>query len=226
MDKLLLQYPLISLIVVLGVIIPTLWKVFDTLYKKPRDFRIQTLENNVGELRDELLRVRSARQSEDSRAPDTNPQSEATPPAHVKSNLPSEPSTPVVQPQEVGGTPTDSVAAPMKDTGLKNLSALYGAWRNENMTDLQIDHFEKTYVGKSVTWDVVVDSVNPTSYGKIVLHVHSPITEYTDARASAKFDGSSKERLLSLSRGQKIRLTGTIQRFFLWPELIDCDFAS
>ena len=198
MQQAILNNPIVALIVIIVPIVAIAWKVLDALYVKPRDFRITTLEKHVEQLRNEL----SKRSVE--------PLASSTLPPQV-----SEPQTRVqVQPSMRTQAPTP----PVENEPLRSLESCYLAWKAEGQTELQVKHFEEKYIGQSVSWDVVIDSIDKAKYF-ISVYADSKTDERNDCRVCAHFQLQDETRLLQFRPKETVRLSGVIKEFFVFPVL-------
>ena len=153
MFDLIQQNPLTSFIVFLVPVIGAIWKVLDVLFVKPRDFRIAVLEKNVEEMRKEFQR--SSRT--------------ATAVSVKTTSAAVEPSTDVVQSSKL-----ITVSEVSGATLLSDLSAFYAAWKNPDLTELQREHFEKTYIGQKIIWRARLGSVSEEKGGLLWVGLNSP----------------------------------------------------
>ena len=153
MFDLIQQNPLTSSVITLVTLIGGIWKVLEVLYVKPRDFRIAVLEKNVEEMRKEYQRV-----SRIETAVSVNTTSAAV-----------EPSTDVVQSSKL-----ITVSEVSGATLLSDLSAFYAAWKNPELTELQREHFEKTYIGQKIIWRARLGRVSEEEGGLLWVGLNSP----------------------------------------------------
>ena len=195
------QNPLTSFIVFLVPVIGAIWKVLDVLFVKPRDFRIAVLEKNVEEMRKEFQR--SSRT--------------ATAVSVKTTSAAVEPSTDVVQSSKL-----ITVSEVSGATLLSDLSAFYAAWKNPDLTELQREHFEKTYIGQKIIWRARLGSVSEEKGGLLWVGLNSLNDREYSVYAIAVFDLKDKEALLLLNKGEIVTVSATINSFFLSPMLKDC----
>lgn len=201
MLELIQQNPLTSFVLFLIPVIGGIWKVLDLLFVKPRDFRIAVLEKNVEEIRKEFQRA---------------PRTEST--LSAISSSPSAPPTDekVKSQKRLFSVETEGASL------LNNLIAFYEAWKNTSMTELQRDHFEKTYVGQKVIWRARLGSVSEEKNGLVWVGLNSTNERDYAAHVIAIFDLKYKEALLLLNKDEIVHVSGTIDSFFLSPILKDC----
>lgn len=204
MLELIQQNPLTSFIVFLIPLIGGTWKVLDVLFIKPRDFRISVLEKNVEEMRKEFQRS--------SRAEAALP-SNTAPPVALSTTEPFETQRQLTV-IETEGT-----------TLLNDLNAFYAAWKNPSLTDLQREHFEKTYVGQKVIWRARLGSVSEEKNGLVWVGLNSTKERDYDPHVIAVFDLKHKEALLLLNKEEIVTVSGSIDSFFLSPILKDCSIV-
>lgn len=106
---------------------------------------------------------------------------------------------------------------------INTLQELYIAWKDKSLTELQKNRFEKNFSGKEVIWDVYVISIAEPKDGKIFVNLaHDKERSFDGATAFADFDSKHEEVLALLSKGEKIRIKGIIDKFFLSPILKNC----
>lgn len=153
MPEIIQQNPLIIFFTFLIPIIGGTWKVLDMLYVKPRDFRIAVLEKNVEEMRKEYQR--SSRTEVDVFGKGV--------PAAVQSETDSFDSPKKLAVNEISGIAL-----------LNDLSAFYAAWKNPELTELQREHFEKTYIGQKIIWRARLGSVSEEKGGLLWVGLNSP----------------------------------------------------
>jgi TIR domain len=106
---------------------------------------------------------------------------------------------------------------------INSLQELYSVWKDKNLTGLQKKRIENAFSGKEVVWDVYVTSIDEPKDGRIFLSiVHDKEMRLESAYALAYFDSKDEEVLALLSKGEKIRIKGTIGQFYISPLLQDC----
>ena len=204
MLELIQQNPLVSLVLLLIPVIGGIWKVFDVLFVKPRDFRIAVLEKNVDELRKEFQRTPTA-------PPNVFPEATKTP-------------------RVVESTPTTTAAAEAEKieklvegtTLLNDLSAFYEAWKDKSLTDLQRDQFEKNYAGQRIVWRARFGNVSEKD-GSFWVSLSSENEREYGVHVIAIFGSKHREALLMLKKEQIVTISGVIDSFFLAPILKDCN---
>lgn len=205
LKELILANPIISLIL---VVIPTagvVWKVLHTLYVKPRDFRINTMEKDIDVLRIEILKIEKRQHI---------PSNDIAAVEISESKISASKDTEEAKLTNISDLPDELI--------LNDLQNLLDIWNNKELTDLQKKHIEETYENKAVVWKVVLKSVGEVKNGQIYVSVVSPKAKFQLDNAVAYFDGSFKEALLMVKKGESVIISGTIERFFLSPILRDC----
>lgn len=195
------QNPLTSLIVFLIPLVGGTWKVLDVLFVKPRDFRIAVLEKNVEEIRKEFQR---------------STQVETALPVNVTRSA-AQPAT-----APVGNQKQPTAIETAGTTLLNDLSSFYGAWKSPSLTELQREHFEKTYVGQKVIWRARLGSVSEEKSGLLWVGLSSTKEREYGVHVNALFDLKHKESLLLLNKGDIVTVSATIDSFYLSPVLKDC----
>ena len=202
------QNPLVAIILILVPVIGIVWKVFHALYVKPRDFKINSLTDDLGKLKDELVRLRrdQERQAAQPLAP------------HDRAISSSSSETTAEQAESDPPVPT----AVAQRSPLSSLAACYAQWNDESLTKLQKQKFETDYTGKQISWHVRVDSVSEAEHDRIYLYVTQETEGWEHPRACAHFPASEQAVLLALSPGDPITLRGAIREFFLWPIIEHC----
>ena len=146
------------------------------LYVKPRDFRIAVLEKNVEEMRKEFQR--SSRTTVDVSGKGV--------PAAAQSVTDSVDSPKQLAVNEISGTAL-----------LTDLSAFYAAWKNPELTELQREHFEKTYIGQKIIWRARLGSVSEEKGGLLWVGLNSLNEREYSVYAIAVFDLKHKESVLN-----------------------------
>ena len=200
------QNPLVSLVLILVPAIGVIWKIFDVLFLKPRDFRIAVLEKNVDDLRKEFQRTPT-------HPVDVAPAAGETPRAD-ESNRPASREAEAEKIERlVEGT-----------TFLNNLSAFFEAWKDESLTDLQRDQFEKNYAGQRVVWRARFQDASEKD-GSLWTSLLSENEREYGVHVIAVFGSKHKEALLMLNKGEVVTISGVIDRFFLGPILKDCEIV-
>lgn len=147
------QNPMTSSVITLVTLIGGIWKVLEVLYVKPRDFRIAVLEKNVEEMRKEYQRA--SRTEADVLGKGV--------PAAAQSETDSFDSPKKLAVNEISGIAL-----------LNDLSAFYAAWKNPELTELQREHFEKTYIGQKIIWRARLGSVSEEKGGLLWVGLNSP----------------------------------------------------
>lgn len=202
-NKLIQDNLLISLIIIIVPIVAVVWKIMETLFIKPREFRINTLEQDLEKLRNEFFRI-------------DKQQGEKI--VHEE-NKPSK--TPIVD-KEDSSHLIKVENQIVSSNYLTTLHELYSGWRDKNLTDLQRKRFENAFTGKEVIWDVYVTSISESENGRIFLSIAQDFKESLYDTALAYFDSKDEEVLALLGKGERIRIKGIVDRFFLMPSLKDC----
>jgi hypothetical protein len=201
---LILQNPIASLLLVVIPLAGIIWKVLYALYVKPRDFRISTMEQDISDLRNEVLnmekRERGARDPT-SLTHERAVETEAAAESRQRANTP---------------------VAILDEVILDDLQQLLDIWNDESLTELQKTHVEETYIGTKVVWEVLVKSVSEEKDGKIWVTIVSPSAKFGLDAAHAIFDKKYKEALLLIKKDEHVIISGVIERFFLSPILQDC----
>lgn len=210
MNETITQNPIISLIVILVPIIAVIWKTMETLYIKPREFRINTLENNINELKSEILKIEKK-------------QSVITKEQEVITN---ETFKDVVSLSNENKEEVEKTKVILNENVLyQTLENLFNQWKNEDITELQRKKIEENSIGKIVTWDVYIESISKFGSNKksLMLTAKANIDDYLSSpNTVAIFDIKYEDSLLLLQKGDKITITGKIEKFFLSPMLEDC----
>lgn len=195
------QNPLTSSVIFLVTLIGGIWKVLEVLYVKPRDFRIAVLKKNVEEMRKEFQQTsRTGAAMSGSVAP-AAAQSMTVPVDGPKQ----------LAAKEISGT-----------TLLNDMSAFCAAWKDPALTELQREHFEKTYIGQKIIWRARLGSVSEEKGNLLWVGLNSLNDRECSVYAIAVFDLKDKEALLLLNKGEIVTVSATINSFFLSPMLKDC----
>ncbi len=195
------QNPLTSFVIFLIPLIGGTWKVLDVLFVKPRDFRIAILEKNVEEMRKEFQR---------------SSRTEAASPSNV---------TPTVAQSATSLAESQKQLTAIETAGttlLNDLSAFYAAWKNPSLTELQREHFEKTYTGQKVIWRARLGSVSEEKNGFLWVGLNSTKERDFSVHVIAVFDLKHKEALLLLNKDEIVTVSATIDSFYLSPLLKEC----
>ena len=110
---------------------------------------------------------------------------------------------------------------------INTLQELFSAWKGKNITDLQRKRIENTFTGKEFVWEVFVLSVSEIEDGVIFLTiVANKDVRLDSAYALAYFNSKYEETLALIGKFDKIRIMGTVDRFFLSPILKDCKLLN
>jgi len=198
MLELIQHNPFISFLIFLIPIIAGIWKLFDVLYVKPRDFRISVLEKNIKELR-AAQRV--------------------TEPARTDSAMQDDKTNGINFSKLVE---TDN-SLDQEAKLLHDMAQFYRAWKNKTMTDLQRSQYERIYLGQKVIWRARIQSVSEERDGLLWVGLNPEKEHDYDVHVIAVFEPKHKEALLMLKKGEIILVTGTIDSFFLAPILKHCE---
>jgi hypothetical protein len=198
-----------DLLLIVGILVPTVaavWKVFHELYVKPRDFRIDTLRDDMARLQKQLEAIKP---------------SERGAPSPASASI-----APVLDrsvghgPVTIGPSPATATIQSASLSPATSLAVCYEQWRDETKTKLQKQQFEEEWTGKTVRWEVIIESVSEASHGRIFCHVGAPSSERAfGPSASLVFSDKDKELLLSLKPGDRVIAEGTVKEFFLNPML-------
>ena len=210
MLDLITQNPVVSFLLALVPVTAAVWKVLHELYVKPRDFRIDSLKDEMARLNHELDHLN---QSSPPPLPTTTPRS-------VSSEVALS-ATPVVANAVLSVPPIVDGSNPnVQQSPLSSLKDCYEKWRDPSRTELQKQRFEKDLIGQTARWDVVVESVSEASHGKIVLYVKDgDVSRFDAPRGAAWFTEQDEPVLLDLKKGDRVTVEGRIREFFLFPGL-------
>lgn len=232
--------PILALIIVMVPIVGAMWKVFHELYVKPRDLRIDFLKDDMTRLKgelDEVRRVQAKPAAEFREARDAV----SVPSIQATASTDNKPNSVDADPKATSGYDNASlitghpsspsvIASPGKQpktlTPLTSLRQCYEDWKTPSFTKLQTQRFEKDYVGKSVDWNVWVNSVMPSSHGRINLTVRDEGAGFDLPHASVTFSDSYENLLLGVEKDTLVNIKGTIREFFLWPVLDGAEIRS
>lgn len=200
------QNPFVSLAILLAPCIGIAWKVFEALFVKPRDFRIETLEKNVDDLRKQLQST-----------------SDSPTPIQSKVLLTNETSAPPVV-ASISVENTEDLT-PSSDL-LNNPVKFYMTWKNKNFTRLQRDHFEKSYIGQKVVWKVKLGDVSEESSGFLWASLFTLNGDGLNDHVIAVFEQKHKSALFMLKPDTAITVTGIIKQFSVSPLIEHCSILS
>ena len=211
------QLPALAWVLILAVAFGALWRVFNVLYVKPRDFRIESLER-------EIERLKFA-------------------PEEGKSDIPSMTSAPTPQPPtDVPVKPTElhtpKVARPMAslsdqqhddgDTlaeGLRSLAFTLDRLHDTSLTKLQRESVKEYFTGKRVIWTGTIKSVGKVKNGSISVWLVDGEDSFFSA--AAEFDESEKGDLLKLQEGDRVLVSGQITHILAGsPFLEQCSITK
>jgi hypothetical protein len=129
------------------------------------------------------------------------------------------PSTPPIDKIEVGKQPASV-------TPLTSLRECYEQWKTPSFTELQKKRFEKDHLGKSVDWNVWVDSVTPSSHARISVAIRDQGERFDLPRAIVAFPATRENDLLALKEGDVVNVRGTLADFFLWPSVEGAEISK
>ena len=140
MAEIFAQVPSLAGILIAAIAFGGVWKVFDVLYVKPRDFRIHSLEMEVESLK------ATKNQPEFAEIPASEPAA-GQPKANISVKSP-EPGVlktkrPIDSPSE--REPDEGIALA---EGLRSLAYAISRLQDENLTELQRDAVEEYFTGK------------------------------------------------------------------------------
>ena len=211
MNEVITQNPIISLIIILVPTVAVIWKVMEVLYIKPREFRINSLENHLNELRNEIEKIEKKTSLNETQSKAIN----------ITENEVSNPIT-----KDIKEEKEKNVKVNFDENKLyQSLESLFNQWKNEDITKLQKTKIEESSIGKTVTWDVYVDSISKFGFNneRIMLSAKANIDDYLSSpNVAAVFDIKYEDSLLLLQKGDKITISGKITSFSLSPILEDC----
>lgn len=183
-----------------------IWKVMDVLFVKPRDFRISVLENNVEEIRKQLQKNEPERVG-------ANPSPSASPQDRTASG-------------EALEEKDDKFEKIVESTSLLNdMDLFYGSWKDEELTELQRDQFEKNYVGQKVVWAATFSAVSEDRDGYLWVSLTSKNKKNYGIHVVAVFEENHKEALLAINKGEHVQVSGVIDSFFLSPLIKKCSIS-
>ena len=201
MNELIKDHLLISLIAFITPVVIAAWKLMVVLYVKPRDFRISILEKNLDEIRKEVQSTQ--------KQPEEKPTISDASFSEIKEEK--------TESEPIKFHPTDEL--------LTSIDKLYSKWRDEELTELQRDQFEKELIGKKVRWDATMKSIGEESDGYYWTSLGS-IEKNWGVHVIAVFESKYREVLLLVRKDQKVTVTGTIDSFSLAPLLKGCKIVK
>ncbi len=208
LSELLSQVPGLAWLLLAAILFAALWKVFDVLYVKPRDFRISSLER-------ENEALKSAR--------------DVTEPPRLHAELPVAPAEPAT-PETTTTNPKPGLAEQSTNSanalaeGLRTLEFALERIHDGSFTDLQLESVREYFVGKTVVWKAIIRSVS-ASNGNIVLHLVPNADSYHSA--AAEFDEADKTELLKFRKGDHVVVSGQVDKIFIGtPWLKHCSITS
>ena len=211
------QVPPLAWVIVVALAFGALWRVFNVLYVKLRDFRIESLER-------EIEKLKPAPRDHESGTTST-----ATEPARLLSAdvplSPIEPHTPKI------ARSTASISEQQHDDGdtlaegLRSLTITLARLHDSSLTKLQRESVKEYFTGKHVIWTATVKSVGNTKQGSITVW----LVEGDDISfsAAARFDESQKAELLKLQEGDHVLVSGRIDSIIAGsPFLEQCSITK
>lgn len=202
------QNPVVSFFVGMIPLVAGIWKVMDVLFVKPRDFRISVLENNVEEIRKQLQKNESERVS-------ANPSPSVSAPQQDRTIS-----------GEAIEEKADKFEKIVESTSLLNdMDLFYESWKDNKLTDLQRDQFEKNYVGQKVVWTGTFFSVSEERDGYLWVSLTSKNEENIGVHVIAVFEDNHKEALLTINKGELVQVSGVIDSFSLSPLIRKCSIS-
>ncbi|XOB63721.1 hypothetical protein ACMC56_07875 [Campylobacterota bacterium DY0563] len=209
MNEMIMQNPIISLIIVLVPTVAVVWKVMEVLYIKPREFRINALENNVNELQNEIKNIEKKSSSIEIES------------EHIVS---SETEVKIIKKE-------DNKTKPIIDeaTLYQTLENLFNQWNNDDITELQKTKIEKTSIGKRVIWDVYVTSISKIGLGdeRIMLFATANKDDRLSSPSTAAiFDIKYEDSLLLLQKDDKVTISGKISSFGISIMIDECEIIK
>lgn len=194
LSELFSQVPGLAWLFLIAVLFSVLWKVFNILYVKPRDFRIDSLEREIEALK-------------------SAPKEPKTPQPHAAGPIvPAELSTPDTT------TPTAQFPEQQQDggdalaEGLRSLDIALDRIHDDSLTMLQRESVRAYFVGKNVIWRATIRSVSDSSHGMIIVRLVPNDDSF--ASAAAEFDEAHKVDLLKLREGDRVVVSGQVAKIF------------
>ncbi len=203
------QVPVLAWLFCLAALFGGLWKVFNTLYVKPRDFEIECLKREIESLKTSSNEPRSSRRDEEHTV-------EA---AEIDAHKPTRasPKVPSLERQieDANGTLAE---------GLRSLDFALKRIRDDSLTKLQLESVHEYFIEKNVVWRGTIGSVSKSSAGSIIVQLKHADDSYDNAYA--EFDGEQKAELLRLKKGDCVVVSGQVEKIFLGsPWLQRCSIA-
>ncbi|TQV77209.1 hypothetical protein FLL45_04480 [Aliikangiella marina] len=198
-----LEYPIISAFLISAITTLAIIGLLLKLYIQPQQMNIENLEKHIDVLMDEVLELQQRE--------------------HKRAQLISERKRRLKLKQNtIELTPITPQDVPVKAVKLvtNDLEFLLKSWNDKNLTERQRKTIEDNYIGKSVKWEVKVMSVSEEKDDKIWVTIVSPKQEIDSAHAV--FDKSYKRHLLAIRGSDVVLISGTIERFFLAPVIVNC----
>ena len=211
------QYPALGWILFAAVAFGALWKVFNVLYVKPRDFRIDSLEQ-------ELKGLKATPKERESGGVPTPTAPVRQLETHDRAKL-AEPNTPAIvsptaSPPEQQANEGDPLAE-----GLRSLAIALARLNDKDSTRLQLESVVQYFIGKHVVWSATVLSVSDVKYGSISVTLRDGDDQLSGAHA--KFDETQRADLLKLRRGDRVVVSGQITQIRIGtPFLEQCSITK
>ena len=211
------QVPFLVWIIIPAIAFGALWKVFNVLYVKPRDFRIDSLEREI----EDLKSSHKQRESGEMRGSETGAgQPQANVPVKSPKHRALAPERLIVSPSEQ--EPDEKIALA---EGLRSLAFALSRIHDENLTDLQKEAVEEYFTGKPVVWAATIKSVSNAQDGSIDVRIADGDKLFDTA--IARFEDAQKQDLLKLQEGDRVLVSGTISRIFIGtPFLEQCSITK
>lgn len=209
LPQLLSQVPGLVWLFIVIVSFGAVWKIFEVLYVKPRDFEIQRLSREVESLKNSSIK------------PKLSARRDVTVGSSVEKGK--NKSTPATESAQASKRQKEDSNDKLAE-GLRNLEFALERMNDSSLTKLQRESVCEYFMGKNVVWNATVGSVSDGSKGYISVVLKSD--DDSVWAAFAKFDTGMKAELLSLKKGDRVVVTGRV-----WttragnPFLEDCSIA-
>ena len=197
LSELLSQVPSLAWLFLGAVLFAALWKVFEVLHVKPRDFRISSLERENEALKSARPVPTSPRPHADLPVTPAEPATRDTTTTNPTPGLPE-------QPQD---------SADILADGLRTLEFALERIHDDSLTSLQRESVHEYFVGKTVVWRATIQSVSDACYGTIVVHLVPNDDSYHSA--AAEFDEANKTELLKFRKGDHVVVSGQVDKIFI-----------
>ncbi|TQV85897.1 hypothetical protein [Aliikangiella coralliicola] len=205
MGNIISQFPIISLTLLLILIAVGLWLWLLHFYLKPHEEKMSVMEQNIEELRDEVLTMQERERKRVQRISE-------------KRRLLKEKQS--IKNVEVSRKVDNKEKA--ERLVVNDLQTLLDTWSDKKLTKLQRKNIEDSYIGKKVNWEVKVMSVSEEKNDQIWVTIAPKSADLGIDSAHAVFDKMFKRRLLDIDNGEVVVITGIVERFFLSPVIGDC----